>query len=59
MSNLRTWLAHVEHDLSTPLVYKTATMKDTQNQLQQQQVSVIQVTPFPSPPPTLSLSPFK
>ena len=38
MSELRAWLARIEHDLSSPISYQSCDMKEIQRQLQTQQV---------------------
>lgn len=39
MSSLRSWLAHIETELSRPIVYDTCDDKEIQRKLSQQQAS--------------------
>lgn len=39
MSSLRSWLAHIETELSRPIVYDTCDDKEIQKKLNQQQAS--------------------
>lgn len=39
MSSLRSWLAHIEMELSRPIVYDTCDEKEIEKKLNQQQVS--------------------
>lgn len=45
MSSLRSWLAHIETELSRPLVYDTCDAQEIQRKLNQQQVGGTRVTP--------------
>lgn len=38
MANLRKWLAGIEHDLSTPVIYQECSLLEVQHKLQLQQV---------------------
>lgn len=41
MANLRKWLASIEHDLSTPIIYRECSLLEIQQNLQHQQVREI------------------
>lgn len=41
MANLRKWLAGIEHDLSTPVIYQECSLLEIQHKLQLQQVREI------------------
>lgn len=45
MSSLRAWLAHIEMELSRPIVYDTCDEKEIEKKLSQQQVNGSQITP--------------
>lgn len=38
MSSLRSWLAHIESELSKPIVYETCDSEEIQRKLNEQQV---------------------
>lgn len=44
MSSLRSWLAHIETELSRPIVYDTCDDQEIQRKLNQQQASVTKQT---------------
>lgn len=45
MSSLRSWLAHIEMELSRPIVYDTCDEQEIEKKLSQQQVNGSQITP--------------
>lgn len=40
MSNLRTWLAHIESELAKPIVYESCDSDEIQKKLTEQQVKL-------------------
>jgi ABC-type sugar transport system ATPase subunit len=43
MRRLRQWLAHIEHELSAPIIYTDHDFNEIQNKLQEQQVNGITI----------------